>query len=70
MSEPCPDLAFRIAAVTEAATNTLGCREKALLWISTPSVMLRGEPLLLISSDAGYQAVMDELTRIEFGDLT
>ncbi len=63
------DRLLRVGRVFEEATRVFGSEAKAARWLSTQSVALSdAKPLSLLDSDAGTQAVTDELTRIDFGD--
>ncbi|MGH8802771.1 MAG: type II RES/Xre toxin-antitoxin system antitoxin, partial [Casimicrobiaceae bacterium] len=63
------DATLRIARVVEDAERVFGDAEHATRWLRTAHPILGTEPLKLLSSDAGAQAVQDELTRIHWGDL-
>lgn len=60
----------RRAQLVEDAIRIFGNEKRALLWLNSHSVMLRQAPLDLISTEDGFQAVQDELVRIDYGDLT
>jgi putative toxin-antitoxin system antitoxin component (TIGR02293 family) len=63
------DRLLRVGRVFEEASRVLGSDIKAAQWLGTPSVALfQSKPLSLLDSDAGTQAVTEELTRIDFGD--
>lgn len=63
------DRLFRVGRVFEEAARVLGSETKAAQWLNARSVVLsQSTPLSLLDSDAGAQAVTDELTRIDFGD--
>jgi putative toxin-antitoxin system antitoxin component (TIGR02293 family) len=63
------DRLLRVGRVFEEATRVLGSQEKAAQWLGARSVVLsEATPLSLLDSDAGTQAVTEELTRIDFGD--
>jgi putative toxin-antitoxin system antitoxin component (TIGR02293 family) len=63
------DRLLRIGRVFEEATRILGNEERAAGWLSQPHPILYGvTPLSLLDSDAGTQAVSDELGRIDYGD--
>jgi putative toxin-antitoxin system antitoxin component (TIGR02293 family) len=63
------DRLLRVGRVFEEATRVFGSEAKAARWLSLKSVALSdATPLSLLDSDAGTQAVTDELTRIDFGD--
>lgn len=58
----------RLARALTRAADVLGSREKARAWIRKPNRALHGEqPLALLDTDIGTQAVDDVLTRIEHG---
>jgi putative toxin-antitoxin system antitoxin component (TIGR02293 family) len=60
---------LRVARVTQYAVAVFGSQAKAKAWLTTPSPQLEGlAPLALLGSDHGAEAVIDELTRIEYGD--
>lgn len=63
------DATLRTARVLEQAVATFGDEARAIEWLKAPSAFLDGVPLDLIASDAGAQAVLDELGRIHWGDL-
>lgn len=64
------DRLYRIARVTQKAEIAFGSEAKARDWLKRPNRMFDGAtPISLLASDAGAEAVTDELTRIEFGDL-
>lgn len=59
---------FRVARVADAATDTLGTREAAGDWLRTSNAALGGvTPLSLLDTDAGANAVLGLLARIEHG---
>ncbi len=63
------DRLLRVGRIFEDAVRVFGSEEKAALWLRTPSAVLsNATPLSLLDSDAGTQAVGDELGRIDFGD--
>ncbi|MES1261898.1 MAG: antitoxin Xre/MbcA/ParS toxin-binding domain-containing protein [Acidobacteriota bacterium] len=63
------DRLLRVARILEEATRVFGSEPKAARWLSTGSPALYAcTPLSLLDSDAGTQAVSDELGRIAFGD--
>jgi putative toxin-antitoxin system antitoxin component (TIGR02293 family) len=63
------DRLLRVGRVFEEASRVLGSDTKAAQWLGTPSIALfQSKPLSLLDSDAGTQAVTEELTRIDFGD--
>jgi putative toxin-antitoxin system antitoxin component (TIGR02293 family) len=63
------DRLLRVGRVFEEATRILGSEEHAAGWLSQPHPILYGvTPLSLLNSDAGTQAVSDELGRIDYGD--
>ena len=70
LSEDESDRLYRIARVTEKAERVFGSTQKAHEWLKSENSVFRGaSPLSLLGSDAGAEAVTDELGRIEFGDL-
>jgi putative toxin-antitoxin system antitoxin component (TIGR02293 family) len=70
LSEDESDRLYRLARVTEKAERVFGSTQKAHEWLKSENSVFRGaSPLSLLGSDAGAEAVTDELGRIEFGDL-
>src|SRR5580704_550137 len=63
------DRLLRVARVFGEAVRVFGSEEKAALWLKTPSPLFehRG-PIACLDSDAGANAVTEELIRIDFGD--
>jgi uncharacterized protein (DUF2384 family) len=57
------------AKIVQEAITVFGDAARACNWLDTPSVVLGGTPWDLVTSDAGFEAVSAELTRIHFGDL-
>ena len=53
----------------QEARNTFGDDGKVLRWLKTKHPMLGDRPIDLLGSDAGAQAVTDELVRIQWGDV-
>ena len=62
------DAMLRAARIVEEAIETFGDDDRALRWLKSPSAMLDAMPMDLIASDAGAQAVHEELLRIRWGD--
>jgi putative toxin-antitoxin system antitoxin component (TIGR02293 family) len=63
------DRLLRVARIFEEAVRVFGTEEKAGRWLASVSPMLYGfAPFRLLDSDAGAQAVSEELVRIDFGD--
>jgi putative toxin-antitoxin system antitoxin component (TIGR02293 family) len=63
------DRLSRVARVLQEAIRVFGSQEKAARWLKAASPALyRVAPLSLLETDAGTQAVTDELGRIDFGD--
>jgi putative toxin-antitoxin system antitoxin component (TIGR02293 family) len=63
------DRLLRVARIFEEAVRVFGTEEKAAAWLRTVSPFLYGvAPFTLLDSDAGAQAVSEELVRIDFGD--
>lgn len=57
---------FRISSVLALTEEVLGSHERALAWLKTPAKFLNGkEPLDLIKTEAGAEAVKNLLFRIE-----
>ncbi|HTY51521.1 MAG TPA: antitoxin Xre/MbcA/ParS toxin-binding domain-containing protein [Steroidobacteraceae bacterium] len=63
------DATLRIARVAEEAERVFGDSARAMNWLKTPHVLLGATPMSLLASDAGAEAVQDELTRVAWGDL-
>ena len=58
----------RLAGTLAHATEVLGSREKARLWMLTPNRALGGDsPLSLLDTEIGARAVDDVLVRIDHG---
>jgi putative toxin-antitoxin system antitoxin component (TIGR02293 family) len=63
------DRLLRVARIFESAIRVFGTEDKAARWLRSVSPVLYGvEPFNLLDSDAGAQAVSEELIRIDFGD--
>ncbi len=62
------DATLRIARIVEEANRVFGDAKRATNWLRTTQVQLGVAPIELLASDAGTQAVQDELTRIHWGD--
>ena len=63
------DRLLRIGRVFEEAIRVFGSEEKAAGWLKTPSPVFEDSaPLAYLVSDAGAQAVSEEIVRIDFGD--
>lgn len=63
------DLETRRRHLEREATRVLGSEDKARRWLAEWSTMLQGIPTDMVTSAEGFQLVMDELVRVEFGDL-
>ena len=62
------DLVIRTARALAKAIDTLGDREKAAHWLTTPKLALGGEiPIALLDTSAGAHEVEALLERIEYG---
>jgi putative toxin-antitoxin system antitoxin component (TIGR02293 family) len=62
------DRLFRLARITVRAEEVFGDEATALDWLRAPNQALGGErPYDLLDTDAGAEAVEDELGRIEYG---
>jgi len=60
----------RIARVTQRAIDVFADKVRAREWLERPNRTLQGSaPVGLLCTDAGATLVMDELGRIECGDL-
>jgi len=56
------------AAILERATEVFEKKTKVIGWLTTPSRALGNQiPLVLVDSEEGQQAILDELFRIEHG---
>jgi len=62
------DAMLRTARLVEEAITTFGDEGRALRWLKSHSATLNAVPLDFLASDAGAQAVHDELIRIRWGD--
>lgn len=63
------DRLLRVARIVEEADRVFGNPEKTNRWLRNPHPILEhATPLSLLDSDAGAQAVSEELIRIEYGD--
>lgn len=62
------DATLRTARVVGEAIDTFGDDDRALRWLKSRSATLDAVPMDLIASDAGAQAVHEELLRIRWGD--
>lgn len=62
--------AERRAKLVQEARRVFGSDEKSQHWLSHWSAFLGGVPLEMAGIEKEYQLAMDELIRIEFGDLT
>lgn len=64
------DRLYRLARIVERAIEILGSEEAARRWLKRPQAILEGAaPLALLGSEAGAQAVEQQLGRIDYGDL-
>ena len=64
------DRLARVARVTRRAVDAFGDEAQALEWLRRTNRTLGGSPPLeLLGTDAGAELVVDELGRIEYGDL-
>lgn len=64
------DRLYRLARIIERAFEVLGSEEAARHWLRRPQAILTGAaPLALLGSEAGAQAVEQQLGRIDYGDL-
>lgn len=62
------DRLARMRRIHELAMHVFGERNKASLWLTSPSRGLNGEiPLFLLDTDIGTQRVQQELRQVEFG---
>ncbi len=63
------DRLLRVARVFAEAIRVFGSEEKAARWLKTPSATFQDRaPLGYLDSDAGANAVSEEIVRIDFGD--
>ncbi|MCY4260569.1 MAG: DUF2384 domain-containing protein [Rhodobacteraceae bacterium] len=59
---------WKFAEVLGRATDTLGSREDAEIWMNTPALGLdQRKPIDLLATAVGLEAIEDYLTRIEYG---
>ena len=63
------DSTLRVGRVLQEARQVFGDAAKALRWLKSMHPVLAAAPIGLIGSDAGAQAVLDELMRVQWGDL-
>ena len=62
------DRLFRLVRIAEQATQVLGSRDKASMWLHTSNRALGGQPpLTLLDTDLGARQVEEILGRIEYG---
>jgi len=62
------DRLLRVGRIFEEATRVLGAEDRAAGWLGNPHPMFSGAtPLSFLDSDAGAQAVSEELGRIDYG---
>ena len=65
-----PPETYRVTIVTERAIEAFGNEEQARKWLTKPNRALGGIlPLHRLTTDADMTLVMEELGRIETGDL-
>jgi putative toxin-antitoxin system antitoxin component (TIGR02293 family) len=63
------DRLLRVARVFGEAIRVFGSEGKAAAWLKTPSPFFADSaPLRYLDSDAGANAVSEEIVRIDFGD--
>ncbi|MCA9050083.1 MAG: DUF2384 domain-containing protein [Planctomycetaceae bacterium] len=68
MSPSDSDLLFRLAQVYVAAVDLFGQREDAWEWLMADSVTLgNAAPYRLIATTVGYETVLEELQRLQYG---
>ena len=61
------DRLLRVARIFAEASRVFGSEQKAARWLNTSSpVLYDSTPLSLLESDAGTQAVSEELVHIDF----
>ena len=63
------DAVLRAARILQDTHATFGDEAKALRWLKADHPILGARPLELLGSAAGSQSVVDELSRIRWGDL-
>ena len=63
------DAILRATRLVAETRRAFGDDAKALRWLKAEHPMLRARPVDLIGCDAGAQAVTEELTRVQWGDL-
>jgi putative toxin-antitoxin system antitoxin component (TIGR02293 family) len=65
------DRLYRVARLFQRATDVFGAEDNAVDWLKRQKPFFEFHaPLELLGSDAGAQAVEQELGRIEYGDFT
>ena len=66
---PSRELTARNKKLLELATSCFGSPGKALAWLRTPHAALGGKSPIELAEDGdeGYQAIVDEIGRIEHG---
>ncbi|KAB7729327.1 DUF2384 domain-containing protein [Rudanella paleaurantiibacter] len=61
---------LKLKALFEQGTDVFGSVESFRRWLDKPAYGLSGQlPFLLLHTSGGIDLIMDELTRIEYGDL-
>ncbi|TAE24767.1 MAG: DUF2384 domain-containing protein [Cytophagales bacterium] len=61
---------LKLKALFEQGTDVFGSLESFRRWLDKPAFGLGGQlPFLLLHTSGGMDLIMDELTRIEYGDL-
>ena len=68
-AKPSLELTPKSEKLLELAIGCFGSSEKALAWLKTPHAALGGKAPFELANDEkeGYQAVVDEIGRIEHG---
>ena len=70
LTEEESDRLARVARITRRAIEAFGDEGQAKEWLRRENRMLQGRaPIEWLGTDAGAEAVTDELGRIEFGEL-
>ena len=69
LSSPEVDAVLRIGRILHETIGVFGDIGEAVRWLKTDHPMLGVAPIKLMGSDAGSQAISDELARVQFGDL-
>lgn len=63
------DSTLRVGRVLQETRQVFGDDAKALRWLKAVHPVFVTAPIELMGSDAGAQAILDELVRVQWGDL-